>query len=107
MYAHNGEFMAKKSYKPTLNVAQLIHIIYQLENVTGHSVDDMIDMIISGNVSASLKQLILDTFERIKDDPLDVGLNAIVYSVIYKLLKRNFSSVAGRIDCGFFYLKPI
>lgn len=100
--------MAKGSM-PTLNIAQLIHIMYQIENLTGHSVDDLIDMIFSGNVSASFKQVFYDTFDRIKNDPLDVGANAFLYAVIFKLAKKaaRKSKLSTKINMGFFYLQPI
>ena len=94
--------------KPTLNLGQLIVTIKQLENVTGHSADELLDAFIGGgSVSDNMKQLFFDTFDRIKDDPIDVAINAVIYQLIYKLLKKQFGSMAGRVDLGFFYLKPI
>ena len=98
---------AKKSSKPTLNIAQLIHIIMQIENLTGKSVDDLINIFFSGNVSADLQTLFLDTFARIKNQPVDVGVNAVAYAIVYKYLKKTAGPMAARIDMGFFYLKPI
>ena len=90
-----------------MNVAQLVHTIYQFENLTGHSVDDVIDGLLSGNISQEIRQLVLDTFERVKNDPVDVGANAVLYALIYKALKKAIGGSAGRIDLGLFYLKPI
>ena len=98
--------MAKK---PTLNIAQMIHILYQIENLTGYTADELLDIFMGGNVSNDLKQLFLDTFTRIKNQPLDVGMNAALYLLIYKMIKKaaTGSKLSGSIDMGFFYLKPI
>lgn len=99
-----GEITANK---PTLNIAQLIHVLYQIENLTGHSADELVDMIFSGNTTASVKTLFLDTFERVKNQPLDVGMNAALYAIIYKAAKKAIGPRVGSIDLVFFRLKPI
>ena len=100
---------AKKAWKPTINIAQLIHIFYQIQNLTTHSVDELLDMLFSGNFSADVKQLILDTFNHIKDDPIDVGANAFIYLAIFKIAKKaaRGTGLGGKVDFGFFYLQPI
>ena len=99
--------MAKSKWKPTINIAQLIHIMYQVENLTGHSIDELIDMLFSGNMTGNVKQVFMDTLARIKDEPFEVGGNAALYALIYKLAKKQFGPMVGRIDFGFFYLKPV
>lgn len=99
--------MGKAMKKPTINIAMLIHLVKQIENLTGHSVDDLIDMLFRGNLSDDLKTLIMDTLDRIKNDPVDVGVNSALYALIYKLAKKQFGPMVGRIDLGLFYLKPI
>ncbi len=93
--------------KPTLNIGQLVHIIAQVSNLTGHSVDDLIDMLFAGNISDSLKTVFMDTIERVKTEPAEVAINSLVYAALYKLAKNALGKYSNRIDLGIIYLKPI
>lgn len=100
--------MVKRSIKkPTISIGQLILIFKQLENLD-IDIDQVLDALFTGgNLSDTLKTQLMNAYERIRYEPVNTGVNASLYQIIYALAKKNFGPMCKRADIGLFYLKAI